>query len=96
MSNNFNKFATASKKKKTDLIWPEHDYFGSVACSIQLEKRNMPENNLFYLNQGPLLYKGCKKLFYGDYFILSQVLERSNPPSDIKNHIFNEREVLLY
>ena len=25
-------------KKKTDLIWPEHGYFGSAACSIQLEK----------------------------------------------------------
>ena len=56
----------------------------------------MPQNNLFCLNQGPLLYKGCKKLFYDDYFILSLVLERSNPPSDIKNHIFDECEVLLY
>lgn len=77
-------------------MWPEHDYFRNVACSIQLEKGNMPQNNLFYLNQGLLLYKGCKKLFYDDYFILSQVLERSNPPSDIKNHIFDECEVLLY
>lgn len=56
----------------------------------------MPQNNLFCLNQGPLLYKGSKKLFYDDYFILSLVLERSNPPSDIKNHIFDECEVLLY
>ena len=36
------------------------------------------------------------KFFYGDYFILSQILERANPPSDIKNHVFDEREVMLY
>lgn len=95
LKNEPSKFDVASKKK-TDLMWPEHDYFRNVACSIQLEKGNMPQNNLFYLNQGLLLYKGCKKLFYDDYFILSQVLERSNPPSDIKNHIFDECEVLLY
>lgn len=28
--------------------------------------------------------------------ILSQILERSNPPSDSKTHVFNECEVLIY
>ena len=44
-------------------MWPEHSYFGHVACSIQLEKGNMPENSLFYLNQGRFSNKGCKQHF---------------------------------
>lgn len=53
--------------KKFELMWPEYGYFGQVACSIQLEKQNMPDS-LFYLNQGRLSNKGSKKIFYGDYF----------------------------
>ena len=44
-------------------MWPEYGYFGQVACSIQLEKQNMPDNSLFYLNQGRLSNKGSKKNF---------------------------------
>lgn len=56
----------------------------------------MPENSLFYLNQSRFSNKGCNKHFYGDYFILNQILEHPDPPSNIKNHDFNEREVMLY
>lgn len=41
-------------------MWPEHGYFGHDMC-IQLEKENMPDNSLFYLNQGRLSHKGSKR-----------------------------------
>lgn len=76
-------------------MWPEYGYFGQVACSIQLEKQNMPDNSLFYLNQGRLSNKGSKKIFYGDYF-KPDFRTFKNPPSDSKTHVFNECEVLIY
>ena len=44
-------------------MWPEHGYLGHDTFSIQLEKENMPENSLFYLNQGRLSYKGSNNIF---------------------------------
>ena len=56
-------------------MWLEHGYFGHDTCSIQLEKENMPENSLFYLNNCLLSYKGSKSFLRRSYFILSQILE---------------------
>ena len=77
-------------------MWPEYGYLGHDTFSIQLGKENMPENSLFYLSQGRLSYKGSNNIFYCDFFILSQILEWANPPSNINNHAFNEYELMLY
>ena len=53
LKNKPSKFVVASKEK-IELMWPEYGYFGHDTFSIQLEKENMPEDSLFYLNQGRL------------------------------------------
>ena len=45
-------------------MWLEHGYFGHDTCSIQLEKENMPENSMFYLNNA-FCHIRAVKVFYG-------------------------------
>ena len=79
-----------------ELVWPEHGYFEHDTCSVQLEKENIPENSLHYLNQSHFSYKCSKKVLHRDFFILSHIFERTNPPSNIKNYVFSEYEVMFY
>ena len=49
-----------SEKKKSNL-WENFGYFDSVPVTFSIEKANLPENTLFYLNQGYQTYKYDKK-----------------------------------
>ena len=83
-------------KKNGDVIWPGFGYFGLQACDFHLDKENMPENSIFYLNQGYWSYKDNRKIYNGDYYILGQIVEYVNPPENIINYAFKDREVKLY
>lgn len=74
-------------EKKSYLMWPDQDYFGHASCTFQLEKENMPENTIYYLNQCHISYKDNKKIYYGAYFILPQVLQHETPPQDIQSYV---------
>ena len=69
-------------------MWPDQDYFGHASCTFQLEKENMSENTIYYLNQCHISYKDNKKIYYGAYFILPQVLQHETPPQDIQSYVF--------
>ena len=43
----------------------------------------MPEMTLIYLNQGFLRYKNDQKIYYGDHFVLGQVMPLAGSPSDL-------------
>ena len=58
-----------------------------------MEKVNFPENSIFYVNQAYLTIQKSKKLYYADYFLLGQMIEAMNPPSEIKNYKLKDREV---
>ena len=77
-------------------IWPEHGYFKQQTCNFHLDKENYPENNVFYINQGYLFYKDKNKLYYGDYYILGQVIECINLPEDVANYVCKERYVKMH
>ena len=49
-----------------------------------MEKVNFPENCFFNVNQAYLTIQKSQKIFYGDYFILGQVIEAANSPCDIE------------
>ena len=53
------------KKNSTDL-WKKNGCFGSQACDFSIEKANLSENTIFYINQGYLSYKDNKKMYYND------------------------------
>ena len=48
------------KRNSIDL-WKKNGFFSSQVCDLSLEKANLPENTIFYINQGYLSYKYNKK-----------------------------------
>lgn len=75
-------------------LWPKYDYFISQACDFLLEKANMPEMNIFYVNQASLSYKD-NKIYYADLYILGQVVPMLNPPEDLENYVPKPKEAKL-
>ena len=77
--------------KKSYLRRPDHGYFGYASCTFHLEKGKMPENTNYYLNQCGILYKDNNKIYYSEYFILAQILERETPPQDMQSYVLGEQ-----
>ena len=44
-------------------MWKDFGFFGSEICEFNIEKVNMPENTLFYVNQEYQSYKDNKKVY---------------------------------
>ena len=77
-------------------VWKKFGYFGQLRTDFNLENVNFPENALLYINQVYLTVQKSKKNLYGEYFLLGQIHESANPPSDIKSYEFKEDEVKYY
>ena len=69
-------------------------HFGYSECSFQLEKENMLKYIIMYLNKSRISYKGSKKIYYAEYFVLGQILERSDSPKNL-DVVLGERDVIL-
>ena len=85
---------TGFKRNSTDL-WPKDGFFRSQACDFSLEKANLPEMTIFYVNQAYLSYKGNKKIYYPDVYIIGQVVPLLNAPEDLQNYQLKTDEVKL-
>ena len=81
---------------KDTAVWPNYDYFKQQACDFALDKENMSENSIIYMNQGYQFWKDNKKIYYANYYILGQVNESLNPSENLEIHEFKYREVKLY
>ena len=44
----------------------KNSYFGSQACDFSIEKGNMHENTIFYVNQDYLSHKDNDKVYHND------------------------------
>ena len=51
------------EKPKSVNMWKDFGFFGSEICEFNIEKVNMPENTLFYVNQEYQSYKDNKKVY---------------------------------
>ena len=58
------------KKPNSVPMWKNNGFFADECCDFSIEKVNMPENTLFYVNQGYQSYKDDKKVYYNDVFII--------------------------
>ena len=56
-------------------MWTRNGFFTDECCDSSLEKANMPENTLFYVNQGYQSYKDGKNVIT----TISTLLRRSCP-----------------
>lgn len=50
---------------------------------------------IFYVNKAYLSYKDNKKIYYGDTYILGQVVPLLNAPEDLKNYELKSNEVRI-
>ena len=55
----------------------------------------MPENTLFYVNQGNQSYKDNKNVYQNDIFIIAQIMPLAHQPKDIESYVFNDYEVKI-
>ena len=55
----------------------------------------MPENTLFYENQGYQSYKDNKKVYYNDVFIIAQIMPLAHQPKDIESYELKNDEVKM-
>ena len=55
----------------------------------------MPENNLYYINQGYQSYKDGKKVYYNDVYIIAHIMPLAMQPEDDEVKILRARYDLI-
>lgn len=74
-------------------MWPEYGYFGNSNCNFLVEKANLPENTLFYINQGYQSRKNGKKIYYTDVSIIAQIMPLAQQTKDLNDYQLKNDEV---
>ena len=88
--------ATTEKKPvKCINMWKNHSFFGNESCDFSIEKANMPDNTLYYINQGYQSYKDSKKVYYNDVYIIAQIMPLAMQPKDIGSYQLKDDEVKI-
>lgn len=82
-----------NNKKKCRNLWSNFRHFNTEYCDFSTEKANLPENTLFYVNQGYQSFKDNKKVYYNDIFIIAQIMPIAHHPKDIESYELKEKEV---
>ena len=87
---------SSEEKLSGEKVWKENGFFKDIKPELNLEKVNMPDNTLYYVNQGFLsTVKNGEIAMYVQNFILGQLIIAANQPKDIKEHKCAENEVKL-
>ena len=77
-------------------IWKENGFFKDVRAELNLEKVNIPEKCLYYVNQGFLsTVKSGEIAMYLHNFIIGQLIIAANQPEHISTYICSKNEVKL-
>ena len=83
-------------KLSGEQIWKKNGFFKDVRAELSLEKVNIPENCLIYINQGFLsTVKNGEIAMYLDNFIIGQLIIAANQPKDIESYVCLPNEVKL-
>ena len=83
-------------KLSGEKIWKEDGFFKDVRAELNLEKVNIPENCLLYVNQGFLsTVKSGEIAMYLHNFVIGQLIIAANQPKDIANYTCLKNEVKL-
>ena len=84
------------EKMSGEPVWSKNGFFGDQKPDLKLEKRNVPENTLLYLNQGYLsTVKTGELAMYNNNFIIGQLIPAANQPDDIASYECLPNEVKL-
>ena len=83
-------------KLSGEKIWKQDGFFKDVRAELNLEKVNIPENALLYINQGFLsTVKSGEIAMYLHNFVIGQLILAANQPKDIANYTCLKNEVKL-
>ena len=82
-------------KRKSTALFKNNGFFSSQVCDFSLEKTNLPENTILYLNQCYLSHKDNKKIYYTDIFIIGQITPLMNQPENLEEYALQENEVKI-
>ena len=82
------------KRNSTDL-WKKNGFFSLQICDFSIEKANLPEMTIFYVNQGYLSYKDSKKIYYVDTYIVGQIVPLLNQPENLDEYMPLENVVKI-
>ena len=90
-------FKSEPKNKLSgEQIWKKNGFFKDVRAELSLQKVNIPENCLIYINQGFLsTVKNGEIAMYLDNFIIGQLIIAANQPKDIESYVCSQNEVKL-
>ena len=86
----------SDEKVSGERVWKENGFFKEIKPEMNIEKANVPENTLLYINQGFIsTVKNGELAMYVHNFITGQLIVAANQPADINEYSFKENEVKL-
>ena len=78
-------------------MWRNEGFFKDTKPELNLEKINIPENCLLYINQFYIsTVKNGDLEMYHHNFIIGQLIVAANQPSQIDQYVCNDNEVKLF
>ena len=85
------------EKLSGEKVWKNNGFFKDIRPELNLEKVNLPENCLFYVNQAFLsTVKNGDIAMYVQNFIIGQLIFAANQPKDISSYTCLPNEVKLF
>ena len=88
---------SSEEKISGDRMWTKDGFFKDTIPELNLEKKNIPENSLFYINQSYILIvKNGDSAMYYHNFIIGQVIVAANQPTEIDQCVCKDNEVKLF
>ena len=84
------------EKLSGEQVWKNNGFFKDIRPELNLEKVNIPENCLYYVNQAFLsTVKNGDIAMYAQNFIIGQLIFAANQPKDISTYTCLPNEVKL-
>ena len=78
-------------KVSGEKVWKENGFVKEVKSEMNIEKANVPENTLLYINQGFIsTVKSGELAMYVHNFIIGQLIIAANQPEDINEYSCKE------
>ena len=88
--------SNSDEKVSGEKVWKENGFFKEIKPEMNIEKVNIPENTLLYINQGFIsTVKSGELAMYVHNFIIGQLIIAANQPENINEHQCADNEVKL-
>ena len=79
--------STSDENVSGEKVWKENGFFKEIKPEMNIEKVNVPENTLLYINQGFIsTVKSGELAMYVHNFIIGQLIVAANQLKDINEY----------